>query len=260
MTSSPAYVYTGARCSRQRTWAEKGFSQCFHCMSTGSAVRQRSFAPAAVALEGASPRSCSAHVRLARTWGTRIDLFGNTIRSGFLRDPSTSGPIRPTRRHSAIALLCRLIRPAFAVRCRLGEPRLVPCFPCAFFLNMSPSATPGSPAVVYTPVPSAPTLAFSPFSTDSALPSFPQIRFTRGHLSELHYGSLALQPADLFTLLTDRTGFTPSPRGFLLPGFRRVGHPPRRRLLLRWQLGNFHRRDLHPQEWQLASLHTKVVP
>jgi hypothetical protein len=49
-------------------------------------------------------------------------------------------------------------------------------------------------------------------------------------------------------------------RGFLLPGFRRIGHPLRRRLSLRWQLGNFHPRDLHPQEWQLASLHTKVVP
>src|SRR5271163_324891 len=43
------------------------------------------------------------------------------------------------------------------------------------------------------------------FSTDSALPSFPQIRFSRGHFSELHYGLLALQPADLFALLTDRT-------------------------------------------------------
>jgi hypothetical protein len=64
----------------------------------------------------------------------------------------------------------------------------------------------------------------------------------------------------LFTLLTDQTGFPSSLRGFLLPGFRRFGHPLRRRLLLRWQLGNFHRRDLHPLEWQLASLHTKVVP
>ena len=110
------------------------------------------------------------------------------------------------------------------------------------------------------PVPSPPTLAFVPLvQTRHSHPSRKSVS-RGGHLSELHYGSLALQPADLFTLLTDRTGFTPSPRGFLLPGFRRVGHPPRRRLLLRWQLGNFHRRDLHPQEWQLASLHTKVVP
>jgi len=27
--------------------------------------------------------------------------------------------------------------------------------------------------------------------------------------------------------------------------------------LLQWQLGKFHRRDSHPLEWQLASLHSK---
>jgi hypothetical protein len=106
------------------------------------------------------------------------------------------------------------------------------------------------------PVPSPPTLAFVPLV---------QTRHSRsvsrgGHISELPYGSLALQPDDLFTLLTDLTGFPSSLRGFLLPGFRRFGHPLRRRLSLRWQLGNLHRRDLHPLEWQLASLHSKVVP
>jgi hypothetical protein len=110
------------------------------------------------------------------------------------------------------------------------------------------------------PVPSPPTLAFVPLvQTRHSHPSHKSVS-RGGHLSKLHYGSLALQPADLFTLLTDRTRFAPSPRGFLLPGFRRFGHPLRRRLSLRWQLGNFHRRDLHPLEWQLASLHTKVVP
>jgi hypothetical protein len=110
------------------------------------------------------------------------------------------------------------------------------------------------------PVPSPPTLAFVPLvqtrHSHSSRKSVPR----GGHISELHYGSLALQPADLFTLLTDRTGFASSHRGFLLPGFRRLGHPLRRRLSLRWQLGNFHRRDLHPREWQLAALHTKVGP
>jgi len=38
----------------------------------------------------------------------------------------------------------------------------------------------------------------------------------------------------------------PSQRGLLLPGFRRFGRPPRRRVWLRWQLGKFHRRDFHP--------------
>jgi hypothetical protein len=110
------------------------------------------------------------------------------------------------------------------------------------------------------PVPSPPTLAFVPLVQTRHSHTSRKSVARGGHLSKLHYGSLALQPADLFTLLTDRTTLAHSPRGFLLPGFRRFGHPLRRRLLLRWQLGNFHRRDLHPLEWQLASLHTKVVP
>ena len=40
----------------------------------------------------------------------------------------------------------------------------------------------------------------------------------------------------------------------LRPGFRRVGHPSRRRISLRWQPGKFHRRVFHPLELQLASL------
>lgn len=110
------------------------------------------------------------------------------------------------------------------------------------------------------PVPSPPTLALVPSVQTRHSHTSRKSASRGGHISELHYGSLALQPVDLFTLLTDLTGFAPSLRGFLLPGFRRFGRPLRRRLSLRWQLGNFHRRDLHPLEWQLASLHTKVVP
>ena len=96
------------------------------------------------------------------------------------------------------------------------------------------------------PVPSPTTLAFVPLvQTRHSLQSHKSVS-RGGHISELHYGSLALQPADLFTLLTDRTRLTPGPRGFLLPRFQRFGHPYRRWLSLRWQLGNFHRRDLHP--------------
>ena len=38
----------------------------------------------------------------------------------------------------------RLIRDAFAVRHRLGDPRVVPCFRCAFLLGMPSSVTAGS--------------------------------------------------------------------------------------------------------------------
>jgi hypothetical protein len=41
--------------------------------------------------------------------------------------------------------------------------------------------------------------------SDSALPSFPTIRFPWGAISELNYGSLALRPVELFAPLADPT-------------------------------------------------------
>jgi hypothetical protein len=55
--------------------------------------------------------------------------------------------------------------------------------------------------------------------------------------------------------LSEQTGFTSSPRGRLLPGFRRFGRPRRRRISLQRQLGNLRWRDFHPLDHQLASLH-----
>ena len=55
--------------------------------------------------------------------------------------------------------------------------------------------------------------------------------------------------------LSEQTGFTPSPRGLLLPGFRWFGHPLHRRISLQRQLGNLRWRDFHPLDHQLASLH-----
>jgi hypothetical protein len=55
--------------------------------------------------------------------------------------------------------------------------------------------------------------------------------------------TLALRPAALLALLSDLTRFASSHRELLLPGFRRFGRPPRRRISLRRQLGNLHRRD-----------------
>jgi hypothetical protein len=54
---------------------------------------------------------------------------------------------------------------------------------------------------------------------------------------------------------SELTRFAPGQRGRLLPGFRRLGHPRRRRISLQCQLGNLHWRDLHPLDHQLASLH-----
>ncbi len=77
---------------------------------------------------------------------------GPSLRSGFCC-PGPSTLMRPHPPHSQAQrdfTALQLIRPVFAVRFRLGDPRLVPCFHCSFFLNMSPSTTPGSPAAVYT--------------------------------------------------------------------------------------------------------------
>src|SRR5215472_15291424 len=77
----------------------------------------------------------------------------------------------------------------------------------------------------------------------------------RSAFSRLNHGSLALRPAALLALLSELTRFASSHRELLLPGFRRFGRPPRRRISLRCQLGNLHRRDSHPLEHRLASLH-----
>ena len=153
---------------------------------------------------------------------------------------------------------------------------MVPSFHCALCVDMSSSSTPGSPSAAYTQFlrrrrwPS-PTLHRLGTSTT------PHTCASRGaSLTRLHYRSLALQPADLLAPLAQLTetftkadnpmsftflGREPfaglSQRGLLLPGFQRLGHPHRRRISLPWQLGKFHGRDFHPQEWQLASLHVE---
>lgn len=74
------------------------------------------------------------------------------------------------------------------------------------------------------PVPSPPTRAFAQSLKRSAFPTFPQIRFAWGVISEFHNSSLALQPADLFALLTDQTRLSLCLQGLLLPGFHQSCH------------------------------------
>ena len=136
---------------------------------------------------------------------------------------SLIGPIRPTRRHTAISP-SRLIRDAFAVRERLGDPRVVPGFHCSSLPGMPPSPTPGSPTSLCSRT-SMPTWP-SPFDHRLGTPEIPAIRFARGtdfvaSLVRFRYGLPSCSPP-----CTDRTG-SPSPRGLLLPGFQRIGLPPR---------------------------------
>ena len=62
----------------------------------------------------------------------------------FCPSPSSLiSPIRPTRGRIATSPTLRLIRDAFAVRERLGDPRVVPSFHCLFLPGMPPSMSPG---------------------------------------------------------------------------------------------------------------------
>ena len=74
----------------------------------------------------------------------------------------------------------RLIRDAFAVRERLGDPRVVPGFRCSFRPDMPPSLTPGSSIVVSVQNTDV-DIGLRHGPTGSALPMFPQ-SVSRGHV------------------------------------------------------------------------------
>ena len=146
--------------------------------------------------------------------------------------PHLTGPMRPTRRNSSISpqsglyalpLLCVQLR-------RLGNPRVDPCFRWHTFSTCRPPR----PREVHR------LLAPSSFTDDaglrhevtvSALPTSPTLRFSwrvpfRGFTTvRLRYDLSSCSPS-----LSELTRFSPSQRGLLLPGFRRIGHPLRRRV------------------------------
>src|SRR5262245_55991984 len=145
-----------------------------------------------------------------------------------LEPSSLSRPHPPHPRAHRDFTARQLIRDAFAVRERRSDPRVVPGFRCPFLPNMPSSMTPGSSIIVWSRT-SMSTWP-SPRSEQLGTPDPPAIRFTRGTsfgaswftlLLRICYGLSGCLPP-----CTDRTG-TPSPRGLLLPGFQRLGRPPR---------------------------------
>lgn len=106
---------------------------------------------------------------------------------------------------------------------------------------MSSSLSPGSLSLH---IPSSFTTSADLHREISTVRPLPKSTF-RGLLIRLRYNLLSCSPPF---------------RKLLLPGFRRFGRPPRRWISLRCQLGNLHRRDSHPLEWQLASLHVLPFP
>jgi hypothetical protein len=115
---------------------------------------------------------------------------------------------------------------------RLGDQRVVPCFHRLFLCRHVALKDPGKSIGCIHPVPSPMTLAFAPGLMGSALStSHAPILLWGNQISGLYYGSHSLRPADLLASLVGADqGFPPSQPRLLLPGFRRIGHPLRRRI------------------------------
>ena len=159
---------------------------------------------------------------------------------------------RPHPPHSQVHrdfTACRLIRDAFAVRERLGDPRAVPGFRCSFLPGMLSSPTPGRPTSKCSRA-SMPTWP-SPFDHRLGIPQ----SVPRGlRISWLHWfaSATACQVArPPLRIRLDRPAFG----DFYFQAFNGsvslsvAGYNYNSGWIsLCW-------RDLHPLEWQLASLH-----
>ena len=139
---------------------------------------------------------------------------GSSLGSG-LYCPGPSSLNRPHPPHSQAHrdfTAWRLIRDAFAVRERRGDPRVVPGFRCSFLPDMPSSTTPGSSDIV-CPDLTMPTWP-SPRANRLGTPNTPAIRFTRAldfvaSLVRFRYGLPGCSPP-----WTDRTGTAQPSEGF----------------------------------------------
>ncbi len=136
----------------------------------------------------------------------------SSLRSG-VYCPGPSSLIRPHPPHSQAHsdfTACRLIRNAFAVRVRLGDPRVVPCFCCMFPLAMPSSTTAGTPLAVgaqflrqrHWPSPELERLG---------TPKKPHHLLPMGRTFAASLLRYSLRPAQLLATLADRTGYFSQP-------------------------------------------------
>jgi len=119
----------------------------------------------------------------------------------------------------------RLIRDAFAVRERRGDPRVVPSFRCPFLPDMPPSPTPGSSTSRRPSLRCRHGLRHT--LTGSTLPK-PHDPFLVGSKFRGFTDSQLLRPVRLLASLDGSDWNSSSHRRLLRPGFRQVGHPSRR--------------------------------
>ena len=146
----------------------------------------------------------------------------------------------------------RLIHDAFAVRERLGDPRVVPSFHCTFLPSMLPSPTPGSPTSICSRT-SMPTWP-SPFDHRLGTPKTPAIRSARVSGFRGFTGSLPLRPARLLAPLYG-SDWIAQPSGTFTSRLSTARSPFPLLDMTTTVTGLLCWRDFHPQEWQLASLH-----
>jgi hypothetical protein len=187
-------------------------------------------------------------------WVTSPPPQGPSLGSG-LFCPGPSSLNRPHPPHSQVHrdfTACRLIRDAFAVRERLGDPRAVPGFRCSFLPGMPSSPTPGRPTSKCSRA-SMPTWP-SPFDHRLGTPKIPAIRSTRAShfvasLVRFRYGLPGCSPP-----CTDQTG-TPQPSGTFTSRLSTDRSPSPPLDITTTATGLLCWRDSHPLEWQLASLH-----
>ena len=147
----------------------------------------------------------------------------SSLRSGFCC-PSPSTLIRPhpprSRAHPNFTAL-RLIRDAFAVLVRLGDPRVVPCFRYVLLLDMPSSTTTGSPLVAYAQFLHQQRWP-SPRVEWLGTPKYPIIRFrwdenfvaSMVHCLQPH----SLRPVESLAPLADLTGYFSQPTGAFTSG------------------------------------------
>jgi hypothetical protein len=140
----------------------------------------------------------------------------------------------------------RLIRDVFAVRERLGDPRVVPCFHCTFLPDMPSSATPGN-STSHMSTPSMPTWS-SPRTNRLDIPNNPAIRFTRGSISWLHWFAMTLRPARLLASLFGSDRGCPKPSETFTSRLSTGWSPFPPLGMTTTSTGLLCRRDLHPLE------------
>ena len=146
----------------------------------------------------------------------------------------------------------RLIRDAFAVRERLGDPRVVPSFRCTFLPDMPSSPTPGSPTSTCPEFRcrySLRRMTTGRHSQNSRNPFHAGCRF-RGFT-----GSLPLRPAKLLAPLHGSDWDAPALGDFYFQAFDGSVSLPAAGYDYNSGWISFCWRDSHPLEWQLASLH-----